>query len=75
MLPDLERKLLRILFNFSLQRGRMPMMGELTRMTGRREKDILAGLRQLESEQYIQWPDPPELANMIVLEAWDRALL
>ncbi len=75
MLPDLERKLLRILFNFSTQRGRMPMMGELERMTGRREKDIAEGLRWLEQERYIQWSDPPALASIQVLEAWDRGVL
>ncbi|MEK5477261.1 hypothetical protein NYE70_09920 [Paenibacillus sp. FSL R5-0407] len=72
MLPDLERKLLRILFNFSTQRGRVPMMGELERMTGRRKEDILDGLRALERERYIHWPDSPVLAGIQVLEAWDR---
>lgn len=72
MLPDLERKVLRILFNFSIQRRRMPMMGELERMTGRSKKDILEGLRHLEREEYIHWPDAPELHSILVLEAWDR---
>ncbi|RCX22620.1 hypothetical protein DFP94_101200 [Fontibacillus phaseoli] len=74
MLPDLDRKLLRILFNFSIQRRRMPMMGELERMTGRRKEDILEGLRALEREQYIHWPDPPQLQDILVLEAWDRGI-
>lgn len=75
MLPDLERKLLRILFNFTIQRRRMPMMGELERMTGRGKKDILEGLRQLERERYIHWPNPPELEEILVLEAFERGSL
>ncbi|MEF2964901.1 hypothetical protein V3851_03585 [Paenibacillus sp. M1] len=75
MLPDLERKLLRILVNFSLQQRRMPMMGELTRKTGRKDKDLLDGLRRLERERYIEWPDPPNPQNIRILEISDREAL
>lgn len=45
MLPDLERKLLRILYSYSTQRKRMPTIDELEIKTGRNKQDIFAGLR------------------------------
>ncbi|WP_234414150.1 hypothetical protein [Paenibacillus sp. CAA11] len=51
MLPDLERKLLRILWNISSQRRRNPTWEELQRMTGRHKISILAGLQHLEEKQ------------------------
>ncbi|GGH28493.1 hypothetical protein [Paenibacillus segetis] len=72
MLPDLERKLLRILYNFSSKRRRMPEIGELERMTGRTKGDVLSGLSVLEQETYISWPDKPDLHSIVVVEGWDR---
>lgn len=72
MLPDLERKLLRILYNFSSKRRRMPEMGELERMTGRASNDVIRGLNVLEKEQYISWPDKSHLQSIVVLEGWER---
>lgn len=72
MLPDLERKLLRILYNFSSKRRRMPEMGELERMTGRGKNDVISGLNMLEQEQYISWPDKQFLHSIVVLEGWER---
>lgn len=72
MLSDLERKLLRILYNFSTQHGRMPRMPELRQKTGRRREDISAALRRLVEQQYILWPDNPSLETIVILEAWER---
>lgn len=72
MLNDLERKLLRILSNFSTQRRRMPTIEELKIKTGRNEHDIFAGLRGLVEQQYIFWPDNPRLDTIVILEAWER---
>lgn len=72
MLNDLERKLLRILFNFSTQRHRMPTKPELERMTGRRYRDIEAALNKLVEERYLFWPDKPRLDTLVILEAWER---
>lgn len=44
MLSDFERKLLRIVFNYSSQRHRMPSMMELERVTGKPAATILQGL-------------------------------
>ncbi|MNJ61788.1 hypothetical protein D3C77_575940 [compost metagenome] len=67
MLPDLERKLLRIIYNFWTQRRRMPTMKELERTTGRTERDIMAAIRLLEQEEYIQWLDKCTLNSIKLL--------
>lgn len=64
MLPDLERKLLRIIYNYWSQRRRMPTMTELERTTGRYERDIVAALQQLEVEEYLIWPDKSNLLSL-----------
>ncbi|MEJ3720055.1 hypothetical protein WGM54_18895 [Paenibacillus polymyxa] len=51
MLPDIERKLLRMLYNFFAQQQRMPTMQELEIKTGRRIEDIQAGLLSLERDK------------------------
>lgn len=72
MLNDLERKLLRVLYNFSTQRHRMPTIRELEIKTGRSKQDIYAGLRVLVEQRYIFWPDNPRLDTIVILEAWER---
>lgn len=67
MLPDLERKLLRIIYNFWSQRRRIPSMKELERTTGRMERDILAALGRLERDGYLNWPDKSNLATLRLL--------
>ncbi|MEJ3718408.1 hypothetical protein WGM54_10360 [Paenibacillus polymyxa] len=52
MLPDIERKLLSILYNFSAQNGRMPIMNELEIKTGRSVTDIKSGSVDLEKDNY-----------------------
>lgn len=72
MLLDIERKLLRILYNYSTQRHRMPTIDELEIKTGRSRQDIYAGLLGLVEQQYIFWPDNPKLDTIVILEAWER---
>ncbi len=72
MLCDMERKLLRILFNFATQRHRMPTIEELEIKAGRSKQDIYAGLRGLVEQRYIFWPDNPKLDTIVILEAWER---
>ncbi|GGG14114.1 hypothetical protein [Paenibacillus aceti] len=67
MLSDLERKVLRILYNYSTQR-RMPTKPELERTTGRKYSDIKAALDVLVQERYIFWPDNPRLDTIVILE-------
>lgn len=59
MLPDRERKLLRILINYPspVHSSRMPDFKRLETMTGRSRSDILRGLKYLEDEGYILWPN------------------
>ncbi|MCV9947773.1 hypothetical protein [Paenibacillus sp. BT-177] len=72
MLQDIERKLLRILYNFSAQQRRMPKMQELEIKTGRRTEDIRAGLLVLEKDNYILWDDKSSLRDIVILEGWER---
>lgn len=72
MLSDFERKLLRILYNVSLQRRRMPSMEELERKSGRAKHDIKAGLEGLELKRYITWEDKRTLDSIVILEGWER---
>lgn len=59
MLPDSERKLLRILINYPspLHKSRMPDFKRLEVMTGRGRPDIQRGLQYLEDQGFILWPD------------------
>lgn len=70
MLPDHERKLHRILINYPApqNRNRMPDFKLLEIKTGRRRKDILAGLQYLEDHGYIAWPDKTTTTGIIVLK-------
>lgn len=72
MLQDMERKLLRVLFNFSRQKHRMPMWVELEYKMGHSKTDIAAGLRRLVEQRYIFWPDNPDLSTLVILEMEDR---
>ncbi|MGW8958633.1 hypothetical protein [Paenibacillus sp. NPDC055715] len=72
MLPDIERKLLRILYNYSAGRRRLPTMKELEIKTGRRTEDIKAGLLALEQDNYITWADKSTLRDIVIIEGWDR---
>ncbi|AJE54183.1 hypothetical protein [Paenibacillus polymyxa] len=72
MLSDIERKLLRILYNFFAQQRRMPTMQELEIKTGRRTEDIRAGLLVLEKDNYILWDDKSSLRDIVILEGWER---
>ncbi|WP_090738500.1 hypothetical protein [Paenibacillus sp. Mc5Re-14] len=72
MLPDIERKLLHILYNFFAQKRRMPTMNELEIKTGRSVTDIKAGLLALEKDNYITWEDKSNTQHIVVLEGWER---
>jgi hypothetical protein len=72
MLPDLERKLLRILYNYFAQHRHMPTMTELTVKTGKRDTEITAALRHMEQERYITWENNTGTQHVILLEGWER---
>lgn len=71
MLADAERKVLRIIANFSAAHCRMPSLYELGRRSGKRQEAILKALTILEREGYIDWsPDDPD--RITLLQAWER---
>ncbi|QCT03793.1 hypothetical protein E6C60_3082 [Paenibacillus algicola] len=57
MLPDLERKLLRILVNYSMHRRTMPPVKLIEYLTGRAKAEITQGLESLENREFITWAD------------------
>ncbi|MEK3920649.1 hypothetical protein [Paenibacillus sp. FSL K6-2393] len=72
MLTDYERKVLRILFNYSSGRRRLPTIHELTVKTGKGKPDVMAALDVLVAAEYIHWEDRSDTANIVILEGWER---
>lgn len=72
MLSDYERKVLRILYNYSSGRRRLPTVHELTVKTGKYKADVMAALEALITAQYIHWEDKSDTANIVILEGWER---
>jgi len=70
MLSDRDRKLLRIIANYSIGRNRFPTLRELQIKSGRAKDDVIAGLKLLEQEQYIELDDMGQVRKL--LEAWER---
>ncbi|MGX4583388.1 hypothetical protein [Paenibacillus chitinolyticus] len=69
MLSDQERKILRILFNFSRNCGRMPDPRELETKSGFSMKDIKKALAGLKEQGYILGG---RLSEVRIIEAWER---
>lgn len=71
MLSDIERKVLRVIANYSAGRRRTPTIHELCTKTGRSRGGIMMVLEVLAKEKYIEWMrSAPDDIN--VLEAWER---
>ncbi|SFA91920.1 hypothetical protein SAMN05216312_102239 [Cohnella sp. OV330] len=70
MLPDLERKLLRILAAYVFKHKRFPSMWILWRKTGRREADLLRSLKSLKEKGYIDW-EAAQHAQARILKEWE----
>ncbi|SMF89027.1 hypothetical protein SAMN05661091_4492 [Paenibacillus uliginis N3/975] len=68
MLPDLERKLLRILVNYPAHRRIMPTMKLIEQMTGRSVQDITQGLKTLEGKGYLLWQDENTTQSIVVMK-------
>lgn len=71
MLSDIERKVLRIIGNYTAGRRRTPTVDELCIKTGRDRGGIMTVLDMLAREEYIEWRRS-EPDKMTVLEAWER---
>ncbi|MDP5276343.1 helix-turn-helix domain-containing protein [Chengkuizengella axinellae] len=54
MLTDLQRKVLRILYNYSATRKRMPSINEIEIKTGKDEKTVRSTLNGLVKGGYIE---------------------
>jgi DNA-binding FadR family transcriptional regulator len=69
MLSDIERKVLRIIANFSVGRKRVPTIEEIMIKTGRSRKGIVEVLTSLDRQRFIEWsPGKP----MILIQAWEK---
>lgn len=71
MLSDIERKVLRVIANYSAGRRRTPTIDELYIKTGRTKGGIMEVLEVLSREEYIEW-QRSEPDKMAVIEAWER---
>ena len=54
-LSDIERKVLRVIGNYSAGRRRTPTVDELCIKTGRSRGGIMTVLEVLSNEEYIEW--------------------
>jgi len=70
MLTDLERKTLRILFNFSNLYRRMPTVKELEKKTGARAVNIFKALDRLYKQGYITW-QPRVVQSIQIINVWE----
>ncbi|WP_152532856.1 hypothetical protein [Paenibacillus larvae] len=71
MLSDLERKTLRILYNFSNLNRRMPNIKELEKKTGARAANIFSALDCLQKQGYIEW-QPRNTQSIKIINAWEE---
>ncbi|WP_337033176.1 hypothetical protein [Paenibacillus illinoisensis] len=72
MLTDYQRKVLRILYNYSGIRRRFPTIHELTVKTGKHEPDVKDALNALVAAEYISWGDKSDTNTIVILEGWER---
>lgn len=71
MLTDYQRKVLRILYNYSGIRRRFPTIHELTVKTGKYEPDVKEALNALIDAGYISWDDKSDTNTIVILEGWE----
>ncbi|GKS15073.1 hypothetical protein YDYSY3_60730 [Paenibacillus chitinolyticus] len=69
MLADLDRKVLRILFHFSRNYGRMPDLKELETKTGKAAPELAAALARLRDGVYIMGS---RLSEVVIIESEER---
>ncbi|WP_028559002.1 hypothetical protein [Paenibacillus pinihumi] len=70
MLSDLERKVLRICYNYSVANRRPPTIRELCIKTGKPIGRIKFILHQLTAKQFLEW-NPERHGEMRVIQAWE----
>ncbi|OPA80791.1 hypothetical protein BVG16_00070 [Paenibacillus selenitireducens] len=74
MLSDIERKTLRVLFNYSHSHKRMPTFEQLELMIGRNRPTVYQTLKALEKDNYITWADG-NMKSIVVIDPWERSYL
>ncbi|MGF7050432.1 hypothetical protein J2T13_004970 [Paenibacillus sp. DS2015] len=72
MLADAERKLLRVLYNYSKRHNVIPTIGDLERLTGRYRNGIWESLITLRSLGYIYWEDKASMNSIQIIEGWEK---
>jgi hypothetical protein len=70
MQSDIDRKVLRILYNYNLKHRRSPSYDELSTMTGKHSHQPEQILRTLQTERYISW-DGQDPSRAVVLVGWE----
>jgi SOS-response transcriptional repressor LexA len=70
-LSDIERKVLRIIGNYSAMKPRPPSVDEICVKTGRSREDVMTVLEELTREKYIEWKRS-EPDNIEVITSWER---
>jgi hypothetical protein len=74
MLNDIERKILRIISNYSSGRNRMPTVHQLMIKTGRSQVDVMDVLETLAKQNFIEW-HAYDIDNIVLLKAWEDQLM
>ncbi|WP_217597886.1 hypothetical protein [Cohnella sp. GbtcB17] len=74
MLPDKERKVLRILAAYTYKHKRFPSMWELWRKTGSREADLVRTLKALVDKGFIEWDQASHHTSRIIKE-WEDGVM
>lgn len=70
-LSDIERKILRIIGNYSAMKPMPPSIDVICVKTGRSREDVMTVLEALAREEYIEWRRS-EPNNIVVITSWER---
>ncbi|MGK5654858.1 hypothetical protein ACSNN6_29165 [Brevibacillus formosus] len=71
MLTDIERKILRIIGNYSAMKPKPPSIDVICVKTGREREGVMTVLETLAREEYIEWRRA-EPDNIEVITSWER---
>ncbi|QDS35009.1 hypothetical protein [Brevibacillus brevis] len=71
MLTDIERKILRIIGNYSAMKPKPPSIDVICVKTGRSREGVMTVLEVLAREEYIEW-QRAEPDNIEVITSWER---
>lgn len=71
MLRDIERKVLRIIYNFNVGRKRLPSLREISVKTGKQEGEIVYIIKKLAEQGYVQW-DGQNTRTIQIIKGWEE---